>query len=218
MINILRQPTNNRQSGFTLIEIMVAMAIMALISVGALAVLNKATNSNDYIKRTGDRLNNVQRAFMFISRDMQQLTLRQVRDEFGDKQASMKSDLQASTPYIRLTKLGRRNPAQLPRSNLEHLIYTVEDKVLYRTSYTYADGMSADAGLRRPILKAVNDMKIAFYDGEDWHDYWPLTEGNEEDASNTLPVAVKMILELRDYGQIERLYALSDRETKSDER
>lgn len=80
VMNSMSSSSNNKQQGFTLIEIMVAMAIMALISVGALAVLNKATNSNDYIKRTGDRLNNVQRAFMFISRDMQQLTLRQVRD------------------------------------------------------------------------------------------------------------------------------------------
>lgn len=207
----------NKQMGFTLIEIMVAMAIMALIGVGALKVLDEATKSSDSIKRNGDRLNNVQRAFMFISDDMQQLTLRQIRDEFGDKVASMKSDLQSSTPYISFTKLGRRNPAQLPRSNLEHLIYSIEDKVLYRTSYTYADGMSADNALKRPILNEVEKMKVTFFDGEEWGDYWPVIDGNEDGAVAELPVAVKMNLTLSDYGDIERLYVLSD-EVSDDDR
>ena len=199
------------QAGFTLVEIMVAMAIMALIGVGALSVLNTATNASDNIRNDGNRLNNVQRAFMFISNDMQQLTLRQVRDEYGEKLASMKSDQQASTPFIRFTRLGRRNPARLPRSNLEHLIYTVEDKILYRTSYTYADGMSADAGLKRPILKSVDDMKMTFFDGETWHEYWPLAELGFDEIAVSLPVAVKMKLILSDYGEIERIYAISDR-------
>lgn len=200
-----------RPSGFTLIEIMVATAIFALIGVGALSVLNTATTTSDKIKKDGDRLNAVQRAFLFISNDMQQLTQRRSRDEFGDLKPSMKSDLQAATPFIRLTRLGRRNPAQLPRSNLEHLIYTVEDKILYRTSYSYADGMPEDLGLKRPVLDAVEDLKISFFDGEQWFDYWPLSEDPSDPRSSYLPVAVKMNLELSDYGVIERLYAISDK-------
>ena len=205
----------NRQTGFTLIEIMVAMAIMALIGVGALSLLNAATTTGDKIKTDGDRLNDVQRAFLFISNDMQQLTQRQVRDEFGDSLPSLKSDLQASAPYIRFTRLGRRNPAQLPRSNLEHLIYSVEDKVLVRKSYTYADGMPEDFALVRPILEDVEDMKITFFDGQEWQDYWPMTEVKEEAGFKQLPNAVKMQLELTDYGVIERLYVISELDNKA---
>ncbi|TQV73924.1 type II secretion system protein GspJ [Aliikangiella marina] len=201
----------SKVAGFTLIEIMVAMAIMALIGVGALTLLNAATNSGNKIKTEGNRLNDVQRAFLFISNDMQQVTTRQVRDEFGDKLPSIKSDLQASTPFIRLTRLGRRNPAQLPRSNLEHLMYTVEDKTLIRSSYQYADGMSENYALKRPILKNVEDMKIKFYDGEEWQDYWPLTEDPEDNQFDALPLAIRMQLELTDYGVLERIYVVSDR-------
>ncbi|TQV85500.1 type II secretion system minor pseudopilin GspJ [Aliikangiella coralliicola] len=205
-----------KSSGFTLIEILVAMAIMALISVGALTILNRATESKRNITENGDRLNSVQRAFLFLSNDIQQITTRTVRDEFGDPLASMKSDLQSSTPYVRLTRLGRRNPAQLPRSNLEHLIYTVEDKVLIRTSFSYADGVPVDLALKRPLLDKVETMSLSFYDGEEWHDYWPLSEDGGEKADQTLPVAVKLNLELTDYGEIERLYAISDKASKSD--
>lgn len=194
------------------------MAIMALIGVGALTLLNAATNSGNKIKVEGDRLNTVQRAFLFISNDMQQVTTRQVRDEFGDKLPSIKSDQQASTPYIRLTRLGRRNPAQLPRSNLEHLLYSVEDKVLIRTSYQYADGMSENYAQKRPILENVEDMKIQFYDGEEWQEYWPMTEDPQDELYAKLPLAIKMKLELTDYGLIERIYVVSDRQVDKDER
>ena len=206
--------TNSR--GFTLIEIMVAMAIMALIGVGAISVLNTATRSTDKIKINGNRLNDIQRAFMIMSNDMQQLTTRLVRDEYGDRMPSMKSDIQASAPYVRFTRLGRRNPAQLPRSNLEHLLYVVEDKTLHRISYTYVDGMVEDQGLKRPMLQNVEDMKVQFFDGEEWHDFWPLNEGLEDGQPNLLPVAVKMELELTDYGKLERLYAISDKSAARD--
>lgn len=201
----------SRQRGFTLIEILVAMAILALIGVGALSLLNAATQTSDQIRDEGTRLNNVQRTFLFISNDMQQLTTRAVRDEYGDNLPSIKSDQQASAPYVRFTRLGRRNPAKLLRSNLEHLAYSVEDNQLIRTSYTYADGMSESLGQKRPILDDVTDMKVEFFDGEEWTDYWPLVQSPEEPGYMRLPVAVRLQLELVDYGILERLYAISDK-------
>nr|WP_246722893.1 type II secretion system minor pseudopilin GspJ [Aliikangiella sp. G2MR2-5] len=205
-----------RSDGFTLIEILVAMAIMAVIGVGALSILNTATTTSNKIKVDGKRLNDVQRAFLLISQDMQQLTSRLVRDEFGDRLPAMKSDLQSSAPYLRVTRLGRRNPALLPRSNLEHLIYTIEGKQLYRISYPYVDGMVAENALKRPLLENVEAMKVQFYDGEEWYDYWPIDEGSEDANPQALPVGVKFELELTDYGKLERVFALSDRIEKSD--
>lgn len=208
----------SRQQGFTLIEILVAMAILAVIGVGALSLLNAATQTSDKIRHDGGRLNDVQRTFLFISNDMQQLTTRAVRDEYGDNLPSIKSDQQASAPYVRFTRLGRRNPAKLVRSNLEHLIYSVEDNQLIRTSFTYSDGMSESLGQKRPILDNVTDMKVTFFDGEEWNDYWPLVQSPEEPQYMQLPVAVRLQLELEDYGVLERLYAISDKVDKEDER
>jgi len=205
-----------KSAGFTLIEIMVATAIFALIGVGALSVLDTATKTSDNIKQDGDRLNQVQRTFLFLAGDLQQLSSRMARDEFGDMIPSIKSDPQSSVPMVRFTRLGRRNPAQLPRSNLEHLVYSVEDKVLYRTSYTYVDGMVEDDGLKREMLDAVEDMKLKFFDGENWEDYWPIGDAAKPEDAQTLPVAVKISLRFTDYGIIERLFFLSDKPAKKE--
>ncbi len=207
-----------RNLGFTLIEIMVAMAIMALISIGAISILNKATESNDRIKINGDRLNSLQRAFLTISNDIQQLTNRVARDEFGDPLPSMKSDQQSSAPYVRFTRLGRRNPALLPRSNLEHLAYLLEDKVLYRQSYNYVDGMIEEHSLKRPLIDKVESFSLQFFDGEQWHDFWPINEGDEKFEPGLLPIAVKLNIELSDQGSLERLYAISDKRKARNDR
>jgi general secretion pathway protein J len=200
-----------QQKGFTLLEIIIAMAIMAIVSVTTIKLLDEASLSKDTIEKSSKRLNQLQRGFLLISQDMQQLVSRSYRDEFGDKQLSMSTDLQSSTPIFRFTRLGRRNPAQLPRSNLEHLNYLVEDKVLYRVSFTYTDGMTEEQGLKRPLLDNVEDMKIEFYDGQDWHETWPVQDSiTATNTAKELPIAVKFKLEFSDYGIIERLYAISD--------
>ena len=199
------------QRAFSLIEVLVAVAIMSLIGLASIKAFDMASASNQHIEETSQRLNQLQRAFLFISNDIQQLAERKVRDEYGDVIPTIKSDLQSSKPYMELTRLGRRNPAQLPRSNLEHLKYSLEDKILYRISYTYADGMQEEAGLKRPILNQVEKMEIQFYDGEEWHDYWPLSDDPNSELAQQKPVAIKFGVETSHYGLLERWYVLRDK-------
>lgn len=216
-------PRKQKVSGFSLIEVLVAMTVMAVIGVSALSLFNTAGSATGKIKHEGKRLNNLQRAFMFISNDIQQIANRSVRDEFGDIKPSLSSDLQSSIPNFSLVRLGRRNPAELPRSNLEQVVYSLEDKILYRTSFMHADGMSDTAGLKRKLLEKIESMEISFLDGEEWRDEWPSLVTNQSNtnlpnnlannaspSSSMLPIAIKLTLEFSDYGKIERLYSISE--------
>jgi type II secretion system protein J len=69
--------------------------------------------------------------------------------------------------------------------------------------------MAMDQGQKRPMLEGVISLSVNFYDGEEWHDFWPVDDGTES-TENQLPVALKLGLELRDLGMIERLFVLSD--------
>lgn len=204
-----RFPTRLR--GFTLLEIIIALAISALIGVAAMNLLDEATQANQNVQEKGERYNNIERALLFISRDIQQVALRKFRDEFGDLKNNLTSDDTIGKTHISFTRLGRRNPAGLARSNLEKLSYYVEDKQLIRISYAYPDGMSADAAQIRPLLKNVERMTLSFYDGEEWSDFWPNDSQEEKNDSVELPVAIRFKLELSDIGEIERLFVTSDR-------
>ncbi len=214
--------TSQYQKGFTLLEILIAMAIAAVIGVGAFTLLDRATLAKNSIENTGNRYNSIERAWLFISDDIQQLAPRKFRDEFGDKKNNLSSDDGLGSPHLNLTRMGRRNPAGLKRSNLERLTYFVKDKILRRVSFSFPDGMMLEQGLNRPLLENVESIKFDFYDGESWNDYWPvnIAQDNQLVAVNSsnqnptaldvLPVAVRVTLELSDIGIVNRLFVISD--------
>ena len=202
------------QKAFTLLEIVIAMGIAALIGVGAMKILDSATKTHKSIKQQGTRYNEIERALLFLSNDLQQLAPRQFRDEFGDKKDNLLSDDSTGKTQLSFTRLGRRNPAGLARSNLEKLTYLLEENDLQRISYHYPDGMTVDQGLIRNLLGNVDSFKVSFFDGEEWNDFWPKDSGlneNEQKPNERLPVAIKIQLELLDLGMIERLFVISDR-------
>lgn len=201
-----------KQQGFTLLEILIAMAIAALIGVGAMKVLDSATVTHKNIKEQGTRYNDIERTLLFISNDLQQLAPRQFRDEFGDKKDNLSSDGSDGQTFLSFTRLGRRNPAGLARSNLEKLVYMVDEKSLRRVSFTYPDGMNSEQGLARDLLDDVESFKVSFFDGEEWNEFWPVDQSDDQgsDPNSKLPVAIKVSLELIDLGLIERLFVISD--------
>ena len=215
MINCQRHsiyPTCQR--GFTLLEILVAMAIASIIGVGAMVLLDRATLAHKNIQQQGDRYNAIERTMLFISNDIQQIAPRKFRDEFGDIKENLSSDDSIGKTHLSFTRLGRRNPARLARSNLEKLTYLVEDEQLKRISYLYPDGMNVEQGLNRTLLDKVDELSIQFFNGENWSDFWPVDSSastQEQAANNILPVAIRVTLELQDIGPINRLYVISDR-------
>ena len=212
------------QKAFTLLEILIAMAIAAVIGVGAFTLLDRATIAKANIESNGSRYNSIERAWLFISDDIQQLAPRKFRDEFGDKKENLSSDDGVGSARLNLTRMGRRNPAGLKRSNLERLSYFVDEKILRRISFSFPDGMIAEHGLNRPLLENVESIKFDFYNGESWNDYWPVNDGSslleninsDEDSDSSsagvrlLPVAVRVTLDLTDIGKVNRLFVLSD--------
>ncbi|MGB0495015.1 MAG: type II secretion system minor pseudopilin GspJ [Kangiellaceae bacterium] len=212
----------DNQKGFTLLEILIAMAIAAVIGVGAFTLLDRASIAKTSIENNGNRYNSIERAWLFISDDIQQLAPRKFRDEFGDKKDNLSSEAGSDSAILNLTRMGRRNPAGLKRSNLERLSYFVEENTLRRVSYSFPDGMIAEQGLNRPLLENVISIKFDFFDGESWIDFWPVNQtgdfqqlngSNSEQQANairSLPVAVRVTLDLTDIGKVNRLFVISD--------
>jgi len=199
-----------RADGFTLIEILVAMAILAVIGVATLSIMNTATTSRDSIARSAQRLNNVERFWYTLSRDILQLAQRLPRNEFGDHQSAFFVPAEQAVEQFELVRLGRRNPADLPRSNLERVRYQLKEQQILRISFPYVDGMVEQYGLQRPVLDKVESIQLSFFDGENWSDAWPPDTAVDDISANMNPLAVRVTLQLTDMGTVERLFALPD--------
>src|SRR5438128_1234874 len=72
-----------RAHGFTLLEVLIALAIFALIGVASYRVLSSVMETNKRIAIRAEQMRNVNRAFWMLQQDVEQLVPRNVRDASG---------------------------------------------------------------------------------------------------------------------------------------
>ena len=211
----------NRQSGFTLIEILVAVLIFGLIGVGAFSTLRAAQDAQQTLRERGERFLQLQRAITTFSRDYQQLATRRVRDSYGDRLPMVQGISDDTDTWLAFTRSGWRNPAQLPRSTLEFVRYALEEGRLVRYSYLLLDQAQQPVVKRRVLLDGITKMQLKFRPpqegnvertltddsetGEDWLDEWPIGGRQNTDDSDKAPAGIKLSLEIEGIGEVHRV-------------
>ena len=113
-------------NGFTLLELLIAIAVFAIMSVMAYGGLSSVISNSTKIEKELEKIRQVQRTMSTITRDLTQITYRSIRDEFGNTQANVTANI--NTDYlVEFTRNGRRNPAKLLRSHLLRVAYKLEE-------------------------------------------------------------------------------------------
>lgn len=193
--------------GFTLVELLVAIAVFSVLAAMAYGGLRSVLNSERTIDQASQRLNAIQRTLLFIGRDLAQLSGRGIRDEFGDPQPPLQSRSRASLA-IELTRGGWSNPAGQMRSTLQRVGYVVEERQLIRYSWPVLDRAPDTQPQRFVLLEGVRSLQVRFMNEKRaWHEAWPLP-GSGLTAPASLPRAVELTLELADLGVVRRLFAI----------
>ncbi len=211
-------------SGFTLIEVLIAMAITAVVSVLAYGGLSSAMNAVDQLRVNRDRSYEINRAWMIISRDLRQFAPRPVRDEFGEVEAAFTGG-ELARFELSFTRAGWHNPSGYPRSTLQRVNYRVEDDGLWRDSYPVLDRSGDTEPTSVLLLAEVESMDLAFLgslealrqrddeglDTASWPETWAPEVGTSGRDLRP-PLAMQITLQLYDWGEMRRLYVLSDEE------
>lgn len=112
------------QKGFTLLEVLLAVAITALIGIGASQLLSSISNTSFTINERALQLRTIQRMDLWVKRDLWQVAGRSVKDENGDKRPPITND---SDYLLEFTHSGQANSAfgSARRSNLQRVAYAV---------------------------------------------------------------------------------------------
>ena len=116
----------NRSSGFTLIEVLIALAITAFVSIIAYTSLSTVMSGVESLRANTDRIYEINRAMMILSRDLRQFADRSVRDEFGEIEPAMTGG-ELARFTLSFTRRGWHNPNGHPRSSLQRVNYRLED-------------------------------------------------------------------------------------------
>ncbi|UCE89614.1 MAG: type II secretion system minor pseudopilin GspJ, partial [Pseudomonadota bacterium] len=95
-----------RQVGFTLLELLVALAVFAVMSAMAYGGLSSVLNMREQTDAAAQRLASVQRAFLRIERDLEQSVTRGVRDAFGSMQLALEAAEDGDNGRLEFTRIG----------------------------------------------------------------------------------------------------------------
>ncbi|HHI91902.1 MAG TPA: type II secretion system protein GspJ [Gammaproteobacteria bacterium] len=194
-----------RQSGFTLLELLVALGIFALLAAMAYSGLTSVMAARKMTTEHAERLSQLQMAFLWLGRDIEQAINRPIRNEYGEVRPAMLG-VETGRYQLELTHTGWRNPAGRARSNLQRVAYGLRDGNLLRIYWNVLDRAQDSAPLESVLLEGVDKLELRFLnDRNQWQNSWPSSQLGGV-ASVTPPRAVEVTLETKAEGRITRLF------------
>jgi general secretion pathway protein J len=195
----------HRYRGFTLLELLISLAIFAMIAAMAYGGLNQVLIARDQTDQQSTQLADIQRAFNFLERDIEQTVDRGIRDAYGEPQPALLGNI-AGDYLLELTHTGWRNPANNPRSNLQRVAYTVREEQLIRAAWYMLDRAQDSKPFESELMSGVKTFEVRYMNkSHEWVSSWPdELIGSKPDRSP--PLAVEVNIETEDFGRITRLF------------
>lgn len=199
---------NRHVRGLTLLELLIATAVFALVGVMAYSGLFSVLESRDATAREAGRLAAVQYTVSRLTDDLRQIVDRPVRAQVPTEGAPLMMPTDG-VRVLSLTRGGRPNPAGQARSTLARVHWALDaDRRLLRAAQPHADELPGTPTPRRVVLKEVESLELRFLDRAGrWHSRWPTRETGA--GAMTIPWAVEFTLVLADWGEIVRLVPLA---------
>lgn len=207
-----------RRAGFTLIEVMIAMFIAAIMLALGYSAINQAARDKGSLETSQARITEIQRGIRVVAQDFAQMIDRTSRDTDGG--GNIEPAVVATnkdTTLITFTRAGWSNPAGIQRPAEERVRYQFVDGSLVRQHWLSVDPALNTQPRERILLTKVKSVQLRFLDptSRNWRDDWPaVTSSGPVNAANigqllrTRPLAIEVTIVLEDWGRIQRLFEI----------
>ncbi|MET0292794.1 MAG: type II secretion system minor pseudopilin GspJ [Steroidobacteraceae bacterium] len=198
----------SRNSGFTLVELLVALFITAILFAMGYGAMRQAIDNREGIELRQARLVQLQRAMRTLVQDFAQFSPRPVRDVVGTAFEPALLSATTSGAVATLTRAGWSNPAGVQRATLQRVRYVFAEGKLRRDSFPVLDAVADVKPRSQDLLSDVKSISFRFMtDGGNWIDAWPPPSSQDPpEVKNRLrPEAVEVTLDLSDWGKLVRI-------------
>lgn len=208
------RPTVARSQGFSLVELMIALAIFALLVTLAYQSVNLLLDAGRRVETPQRELQELQRAMVIIERDLHQLALLRpanTGNAFANVQAGSNSIFKPDDPAVLLEFTRGGNPdvawqardGALRRSTLQRVRYVWEEGRLLRQTWNLVDHVETAAPVSHVLLTGLSAA--------------PQFRFKQERGGNfvtTLPrersklVAIELNLQHERFGKLQRIFVV----------
>jgi len=174
------------RNGFTLVEMLVAVAIFGLIASAAVSILSMSITAQEAAGRKLADAASVRRASALLAGDLANAALRLRRDEQG----AVRPAFDADGAGFRIVRRG---------ASLQRVEYRLDGDRLERRSAEAVDGAAPDR--RAVLLRGVQRMSLRFRSPDGiWRERW------DPDDPRIMPRAVELVVEIEGRGAVRQLF------------
>ena len=180
-------PSPEKQRGFTLLEVLLAIALFAMLSLLTAQMLTTTIDSNEQTKKHQQRFSAIVRTVNLLDKDIRQRV--PVTQLQGEKETLMLTTA-SSNSY----------PDACCAPDIQRVQWYLQDHTLYRTLWRYPEDTTP--AITQPMLNGVNAFTLRYYNSKEkaWMDT----------AATPSPGAMEVTLKLADSGTITRLTLLPE--------
>jgi len=207
----LRSPISDlRFQGFSLLELVVAVAVFAVVAAAAYGSLAAIARTRGALAAQQDRFAQVQRALAVLADDLRQGVDRSVLGNDGKELPALVGSAQA----LEFTRVGFANPLAEARSNLQRVAFAIDAGSLREGRYAVLDRAPNSVPTWRDLLPRAGQLRLRYLGCDRvWREAWPPTAvlpcQSGIDVNAQLPRAVEFRVAPPELGDIRRIVELA---------
>lgn len=194
------------KSGFTLIEILIALAIFAILATLTSSAMYQAFNTRARVAKQAERLVTLQLAIAIIERESAQVIDRAIR---GNEMHIFPA-FTGQNNVVEFTRSGNINPLyEEKRSNLKRVAFLCRQQQLIQRSWKVLDPINREQFEEKVLLDNLSKCQFAFLNENlQVLNEWRANTMQQAANSSSVPKAIQLNLSLADWGDLSLLFPL----------
>lgn len=185
-----------QQAGFTLIEILVALAVFSILAAMSGSVIYNSAVTKERIQQQSIRLSQLQLAISMLQQDTRNLLNRAI---FGDKMYRAPNMI-AEQDYLEFTRDGLLNPLGASRSSLQRVAWVCKNGQLIRRTWPMVDTPNRQNYQDNPLLSHLKQCEFSYISQDKQPSARWQSRQKKQAQSSPFPIGVELTLDIMDWG------------------
>lgn len=205
MMLIAAKKNPAQKNGFTLIEILIALFIFAVIAIITATGLSAILKSHERSDVQMQEITQIQLALIIMKRDISQATARPIMDNNGNQIPAFLE----RAGYFELTRSGYSNPLMNnKRSTLQRVAYFYRDHQLIRRTWPVLDRAPDTPFSDKILLDGLKTLTFSYLaDNKQFYPTWSASM-LDKNQQHLLPAGIKVDFYFKKSGHLRYLFLI----------
>lgn len=198
----------NKKIGYTLIEVLIALAVFAIIAIITAAIMLQVFDTRERIAAEANKMNTLQLAILRIEQDTRQFVPRAVRSN----DMKILSQFTGQHRYVEFTRGGMINPmSQAMESSLSRVAYTCDHDKLIRRSWLNLDTPDRHQHHDNVILDHLHSCSFDYVSNYNQIlPDWRVFKLEKKQKLSAIPKAIRLTINPDNWGDMSLLFIITE--------